>query len=1181
MTTTTAVGTSSTPGPVITVVSRGGALELSDNIAASVGDAVAGLVALPDAGSLPGELGVSNGAATYSLPIAVPPGTAGMVPSISLAYNSNGGNGIAGMGWTLNGLSKIQRCGKTILQDGRTDTVRFTQADRLCLDGQRLVLVNLPLSDTNYWADNAEYRTEMESFTRIKRTGGGFTLETKSGHTQYYGDSDNSRLKSTVDTDNNLVHGWALRRNQDRDGNAIDYDYLDNTGSGAGKTGEHQPASIRWGANTAANQAHYGKIEFDYGTADRPDAEVAYLMGSRIDRRKRLEKIRTYTDTDANGNNGTAVLSYSLGYESSPTSGRSMLQSVTACEGGVGGKCLPKTTFEWAKPDPAAKQEFVSLGKSQGPNLEMTGASVDLPRGERLVRYVSGDFNGDGKVDLVHKHADAQGQQPFYLSTGSGFEQHDVFSALSIGLSDIPAAERKITNVGDFNGDGQTDLLIRRVATERTEIGDVANSGSWKVCLSNMRNGGGFACKPANFPVGQSAAYRAVVDFNSDGRDDIHLAIGNEQSSPGEAIVSGAQHVCFATDMGFNCTKLDDVTRYWKLAPDLYHTSRVSHANADVDGDGRAETLHLAKCMYKEDETPHGYMDCGDNSAIWAESHLENGSVRLRMGGEWFRFTDNQSQIVNAMDGGSLTADINGDGYSDIMVGVRHGNLVPNGTPPGTPIPPITYDTFGCYSKGNGGGHCIKLAPEWSLGLDNVTANPGIYTLGDIDGDGRVDVWRYSFVETVPQSSHAISKGMVLCHMSTDMASSRCTPWTWNYTLTINPNAGRGAADIYYERSFQGADFTGDGRPDMVLYHPNGVWEIFTAATQAKPSQALDKLVSVTNGVGTIDSVEYAQTHDGRVYQRDPSALDSSLDNAVAYPLKRVPGSGNYVVQLHRRSNGIATDKVTTYRYAGAAQHQQGRGEQGYRVVEATVQATGTRMLTVSRQDAVTWQINGQTERARVIAANGTVLNDTVADTKVHANLFPNGAQTWFVHSSRQLTEKRDLDGSPIRTELECTDYGLTPGVTTWGNVKRAIKLTAASKTAVDIACAQADSTSGVWKTKTDSSYKAATANDAPWLQSLVETVTVNQTSPTATAQPRKVQYDYHANGLLKSETLEPDDTTYKLVTTFDRRSNKYGLVELKQQSWRNPATGLNETRTVEDIIYDAKGRYPQTVKNA
>jgi Salmonella virulence plasmid 65kDa B protein len=113
------------------------------------------------AGATAGELGVSaEGSANYAVEIAVPPGTTGVQPKLSLRYDSQVGNGVLGVGFSLGGLSAISRCGKTLPIDGTITAVDYSSNDRFCLDGQRLV----PVSGS-YGADGTEYR--------IRATGSG------------------------------------------------------------------------------------------------------------------------------------------------------------------------------------------------------------------------------------------------------------------------------------------------------------------------------------------------------------------------------------------------------------------------------------------------------------------------------------------------------------------------------------------------------------------------------------------------------------------------------------------------------------------------------------------------------------------------------------------------------------------------------------------------------------------------------------------------------------------------------------------------------------------------------------------------------------------------------------------------------------------------------------------------
>src|SRR5690554_883481 len=79
----------------------------------------------PEVGYTEGQLNVSlSGSANYTIPIAVPSGINSVQPEISINYSSQSGNGMAGWGWNIGGVSKITKIGTTLHHDdviGRTD----------------------------------------------------------------------------------------------------------------------------------------------------------------------------------------------------------------------------------------------------------------------------------------------------------------------------------------------------------------------------------------------------------------------------------------------------------------------------------------------------------------------------------------------------------------------------------------------------------------------------------------------------------------------------------------------------------------------------------------------------------------------------------------------------------------------------------------------------------------------------------------------------------------------------------------------------------------------------------------------------------------------------------------------------------------------------------------------------
>lgn len=307
-------------------------------------------VVIAAANVTPVQFAVSEGgAATLSIPIQVPRGIGGMEPQLSLNYASGAGNGLLGLGWTLQGPSAITRCPQNLPTDGQRGAVKFNTEDRFCMDGQRLVLINgaSPNSTTapdptGYGANGSEYRTERESFSRIKAVGAyalrvpnGFRVETKSGLILEFGNvlDGNLHPSQVLTNPSSLAAGavltinrWMLRRISDRNGSFVEFGYckgevLPNasapvvsaattcTGPGSGSSPIH---FIRYTNRNGALDGSFGVV-FRYET--RPDAVQVFHEGSATRQTQRMSAVQTYINFAGPANPGQLVRSYDLYYE--------------------------------------------------------------------------------------------------------------------------------------------------------------------------------------------------------------------------------------------------------------------------------------------------------------------------------------------------------------------------------------------------------------------------------------------------------------------------------------------------------------------------------------------------------------------------------------------------------------------------------------------------------------------------------------------------------------------------------------------------------------------------------------------------------------------------------------------------------------------------------------------------
>lgn len=100
----------------------------------------------------------ATGGSVVTIPIAVPKGAGDLSPSISLSYNSQAGNSIAGAGFSISCISTITRGAKDIFHDGTAGAIRYQSDDAYYLDGRRLIL-----SSGTAGADGAVYAPEGEA----------------------------------------------------------------------------------------------------------------------------------------------------------------------------------------------------------------------------------------------------------------------------------------------------------------------------------------------------------------------------------------------------------------------------------------------------------------------------------------------------------------------------------------------------------------------------------------------------------------------------------------------------------------------------------------------------------------------------------------------------------------------------------------------------------------------------------------------------------------------------------------------------------------------------------------------------------------------------------------------------------------------------------------------------------
>ncbi len=645
-------------------------------------------------GRTEGALEVSGqGAASYSVPLVVPPGVNGLTPKLALTYASTAPNGLLGVGWGVSGLSAITRCPRTIAQHGARRAIQLDGDDRYCLDGNVLRAVS-----GAYGAAGTEYRTELETYSRIKGSGSAgagpasFIVERKDGTKLTYGNWSDSQIESLGSTNN---RAWLLSVIADRSGNAIYIRYYEDVVNGS-----YRPREITWNNRNGGSDGLY-KIEFFYET--RPDMLVGYVSGGLVRETQRLNRV------DVTYNTSTVVRRYWLSYDTSIASSRSRIATIQEC--GLGGDCVSPTTLTY-HPGAAAYSSTIST-QPLGFNGDFGTATP-------------GDFNGDGRADLIFVSDVVASSGPTYkayyvlgnASGGfdgpydSGFEclanlegggywfcsfvtldsdgdgrteiAASTASEYLSGPYEIGVAGSTFAAIGtslngyvpfDYDGDGRDDTAV--VGT-----GGIGCPAGMKICVYPATSGAAMDVYTA--PAGEALVgetlwasnngqrFAAPLDFNADGRADLVIATA---PTPFPNSLPHNVRVLLASSAGF----VQGAT--FQFSPSSSANFQSGLVPLDANGDGCVDLLQII--------SPAARLHLSNCGRAGSSSILEAYTTTP------IALTPNQYYNPRQF----VVADWDGDGMQDILVdnqvyrstGTNLASAVPNGAPTNTYNPPSPY----------------------------------------------------------------------------------------------------------------------------------------------------------------------------------------------------------------------------------------------------------------------------------------------------------------------------------------------------------------------------------------------------------------------------------------------------------------------------------------------------------
>ncbi|MCP3975558.1 MAG: hypothetical protein GY720_13820, partial [bacterium] len=323
----------------------------------------------------------------------------------------------------------------------------------------------------------------------------------------------------------------------------------------------------------------------------------------------------------------------------------------------------------------------------------------------------AGDVNGDGYADVI---VGALYYDNGQTDEGGVFVYHGSAAGLDSSSAWTAESDQGTTyfgwaagTAGDVNGDGYDDVIVSAPYYDNGQTNE-GRAYVYTGTVTGLSTSAAWTAESDQADANFGYSVGAAGDVNGDGYDDVIVGANlydNDQTDEGRSFVYHGSSTGLTTGSADWSAESDQASAEFGYS--------VGTAG-DVNGDGYADVI-VGADHYDNDETNEG------------RAYVYHGSTTgLSMSADWIT-ESNQAEAQFGCAVGTA-GDVNGDGYSDIIVGARKYDN-------GEGIEGRTYVYYGSV-----GG--LSTTADWTTEGDRAYIQLGhaVGTAGDVNGDGYSDI---------------------------------------------------------------------------------------------------------------------------------------------------------------------------------------------------------------------------------------------------------------------------------------------------------------------------------------------------------------------------------------------------------------------------------------------------------